>query len=109
MTPDLAAVAAICILPVLLIVAAMPAAARVCAPAGEVAARLVEIGERPVWHGLSEDGSLVALWQAPSGAWTIVVSAPRGGPECAVSAGRGGEPRTAPAPADRPAAPEREA
>ncbi len=64
-------------------------AARVCGPRETIAKRLADgYGERPAAAGVTRAGSLIELYVAPSGSFTLVVTRPDG-LACLLAAGEG--------------------
>ena len=61
--------------------------AQICRTHAEIEAKLLsDFGERKLGHGVSADGSLVELFAAPGGTFTVVKTSP-GGTSCIVDFG----------------------
>lgn len=53
--------------------------AQICRTHAEIEAKLLsDFGERKLGHGISADGSLVELFAAPGGTFTVVKTSPSG-------------------------------
>jgi hypothetical protein len=53
--------------------------AQICRTHAEIEAKLQnDFGERKLGHGISADGSLVEIFAAPGGTFTVVKTTPRG-------------------------------
>lgn len=77
------------LLTALVLLAARPASAQQCAPAGAMRDWLSgTFGEARVFEGLSAE-AMVVLWLSPAGSWTFVATRPDG-VSCIVAAGEAG-------------------
>lgn len=71
---------------------ASPNSGRACLPHDGVDTKLQrEFGERELGRGISADGTLVEIFMAPSGNFTVVKTTP-GGVSCVVDFGEGWQP-----------------